>query len=333
MNTALPSGWRLSASGFNWTPEVVRAGRTAAAINVGIVADDIASVIEVEAGQLWRSFPTPDVAEIDAFRAALDAVGGSVSIVGVSLDDWGSLTTRRTDAQRLEFLEPQLRAASRLGAEGVRLPIGQAGPHLLALVQPLLHELDLTLFEEIQGQQRPEGAAQAAAIESIAALDDPRIRLLIDISMLMPALPESYLRRLHAGGVSASLIELLSSDWRSPDTHDAVLGQLRSGAVPGPVHTLFMNLIIRFGRSNPEELRSILPLTGAIHLKFWDLDDTDGRLTAPMSSLATELVAAGFTGTLCSEWGGHEWLDDDPAEMTRSHLALARAALGEGAAR
>ncbi len=29
-----------------------------------------------------------------------------------------------------------------------------------------------------------------------------------------------------------------------------------------------------------------------------------------------ELLAAGFAGTLCSEWGGHAWLDDDPAVMT-----------------
>jgi hypothetical protein len=73
-------------------------------------------------------------------------------------------------------------------------------------------------------------------------------------------------------------------------------------------------------------------LVGAIHLKFWDLEDADGRVSAPLRSVGAELARAGFSGTLCSEWGGHEWLDDDPTEITRAHLALARSALAQGAA-
>ena len=58
-----------------------------------------------------------------------------------------------------------------------------------------------------------------------------------------------------------------------------------------------------------EQLRDILPLVGAFHLKFWDLDDTDGRVSSPIRDLGAELTGADFTGTLCSEWGGHEMLD------------------------
>ena len=76
-----------------------------------------------------------------------------------------------------------------------------------------------------------------------------------------------------------------------------------------------------------------LPLVGAFHLKFWDLDDTDGRVSAPIRDLGALLAPSAFTGTLCSEWGGHEWLvEADAADMTRRHLALARRALADGAA-
>ena len=79
-------------------------------------------------------------------------------------------------------------------------------------------------------------------------------------------------------------------------------------------------------------VRDILPLVGAFHLKFWDLDDADGRVSAPIRDLGAELAGADFAGTLCSEWGGHEWLADaDAADMTRRHLALARRALAHGA--
>lgn len=329
--TVLPAGWTLAASGFNWTPDVIRAERSAEDIAVGIVQSGVASVIEIEPGQLWRSFPAPAEADVDALRAHLSDAGGTVSIVGGSLDDWTDATTRRTDDERLAFLEPQLRAAHRVGATGLRLPIGQAGTPLLRRVQPLLDDLDLVLYEEIQGQQTPDSPAAAAAIDAIGELDDPRVRLLVDISMLMPALPDTYLDELTAGGIPTELTDRLAHAWRDPATHAAVIDLLRSGGVPPQVHTSYMNLLVRFGRSDAADLRGILPLVGAFHLKFWDLDDTDGRVSAPIRDLGALLARTGFRGTLCSEWGGHEWLDDaDAADMTRRHLALARAALADG---
>ncbi|MGR0219984.1 hypothetical protein [Agromyces sp. ZXT2-6] len=329
----LPTGWTLAASAFNWTPEVVRAEQPAADIAVGVVRDGVASVIEIEPGQMWRSFPVPAGDEVDAFRTALDAAGGTVSIAGASLDDWTPDRRRRDDDDRLAFLLPQLHAAQRVGASGVRLPIGQAGPALLARVLPVLHELDLVLYEEAQGRQTPDDPETARALDAIAALDDPHVRVLVDCSMLMPALPVTYLDALEAAGLDRSLIDRLAAGWHDPATVGLLMSTLRAGAVPPHAHALFMDMLVRFGRSDAAVLRDILPLVGAFHLKFWDLDDADGRITQPIRDLGTVLAGSDFTGTLCSEWGGHEWLDADAADMTRRHLALASDSLAEGAAR
>lgn len=318
----------IGASAFNWTPEVIRAERAATSIAVDIVADRVSPVIEIEPGQLWRSFPVTLTDEAALLRDRLAAAGGRVSIVGASLDEWMSPTRRRTEEERLEFLAPQLHAAHALGAVGLRLPIGQAGPGLLRRLQPLLHELDLVLFEEAQGSQTPDSPSSAGAYEVIAELDDPHVRLLIDISMLMPAVPVSYLDELERGGVPGSLIERVRDDWRDPATLPAIVDVLRSGGVPGPVHTLYMDMIVRFGRSSVDAIRPVLPLVGGFHLKFWDLEDADGRVWQPVRDLGAVLATTGFDGVLTSEWGGHEWLDSDPAQMTRDHIAGAREALG-----
>ena len=336
MTPELPTAWTLAASAFNWTPDVIRAERAAPEIAVGIVTEGIAPVIELEPGQLWRSFPDSADAEVDALRRDLDAAGGSVSIVGASLDDWLGPGLRRDEEERLAFVLPQLHAARRVGASGVRLPIGQAGEALLRRLLPTLHELDLVLYEEIQGQQTPDSSTTAAAIQVIAGVDDPRVRLLVDISMLMPALPTTYLEQLARADLPQDLLTRLADDWRDPATTGAVVELLRSGAVPPAIHTLYMNLLVRFGRSRATDLHDVLPLVGAFHLKFWDLDDADGRVSAPIRDLGTLLARSGsglgFAGTLCSEWGGHEWLADaDAADMTRRHLTLARTALAEGA--
>jgi hypothetical protein len=328
MASEIPSGWTFCASSFNWTPDIIAARRTAQDIVTGI-ADSVVKTVELEPGLVWRSFPAPQNDEVDGLREALAAKGASISIVGASLDDFTSPTDRRSLQQRLDFLVPQIHAAHRVGARGVRLPIGQAGTELLTRLQPLLHELDLVLYEEIQGQQAPGSPAVEPALEAIAALGDDHVRVLVDISMLMPALPVTYLEELRQGGVSPDLSARLQNDWRDPATHDAVTALLRSGNVPPRIHTLFMNLIIRFGRSDAADLQGILPLVGAFHLKFWDLDDDGGRVSQPLRDLGALLRRNGFSGTLTSEWGGHEWLQDDPTDMTRRHLALAEAALVE----
>ncbi|MGW9112203.1 hypothetical protein [Microbacterium sp. NPDC055683] len=319
-----PSVWRLAASAFNWTPEVIRAGRDAADIAAGIVADGTASEIELELGQSLRSFPALAGDEAARLGRRIRDAGGRVSVVGASIDDWAAPSRRRSEDERLAFLLPQLRAAHALGAEGVRLPIGQAGEALLRRLLPMLHELDLVLYEEVQGHQTP--AREEAAIDAVARIDDAHVRLLVDISMLMPALPVTYLERMTA--LPADLRARLRDAWRDPATHGAVLAALRAGDVPPDLHTMFMNLLVRFGRSEASELRPVLPLVGAFHLKFWDLDDDGGRVSRPIRDLGDLLRGTGFAGSLCSEWGGHEWLDDDPTAMTRAHLALAREALG-----
>lgn len=323
---SLPDGWTLSASAFNLTPEVIRAERSAPDLALTLVERGLAREIEVELGQMWRGFPDPSATDAATFRDRLDTAGGRVSIVGVSIDEFDR-GRRRTDAERRAFLEPQLRAAAATGATGVRLPIGQAGA-LLGTLLPLLDELDLVLYEEAQGHETP--AARPSAYDRIGELDSPRVRLLLDISMLMPALPVTYLERLERGGVPAEMVRRLRDEWRDPSTQDAVVDLLRTGGVPGPVHTLYMNLLVRFGRSEASDLASVLPLIGAAHLKFWDLDDADGRVSQPIRSFGAALRGAKFTGTLCSEWGGQEWLDGDPWQITAAHLALAREALAGG---
>ncbi|MFJ4036700.1 restriction endonuclease subunit R [Microbacterium sp. NPDC090007] len=321
-----PRDRTLSASAFNLTPEVIRAERTAPDLALTLVERGIAPAIEIELGQMWRGFPAPAASETQEFRDRLAAAGGRVSIVGVSIDEFDR-GRRRTDAERRAFLDPQLRAAAAVGAAGVRLPLGQAGALLGDLV-PLLEDLDLVLYEEAQGHETP--ATRPDDYDRIAALDTPHVRLLLDISMLMPALPVTFVERLERGGIPADLVRRLRDEWRDPATQGAVVDLLHDGRVPGPVHTLYMNLLVRFGRAQVADLASVLPLLGAVHLKFWDLDDADGRVSEPIRAVGEALGRQGFTGTLCSEWGGHEWLDDDPWEMTSRHLALAGALLASG---
>ncbi len=319
---------RFSVSSFNWTPDIRAARRSPRDVVTGIVDAGVATVLEIEDGQCFRSFPSLEPDEVGAMREALDARGASVSVLGINLDEFVSVTRRREPADQLSFLEPQLRAARDLCAGGVRLPLAQAGPGLLNRLLPLLHELDLVLYQEIQGPQSPYAPPYADAIDDLVARDDPRLRLVLDTSMAMPAVPVTYLERLRACGVPGDLVDRIDLEWPSPATTAAMRESLAQGRIPPPATALAMTLLVRFGRSEIADLAGILPLVGAVHLKFWDLVDDGGRVTRPLRDLAVALAEVGFAGTLCSEWGGHDWLAGrvDATNVTRQHLALARAA-------
>lgn len=319
------TGWAPAASSFSWAPEVLRAERTPREIAVAMAG--LAPLLELEAGQCFRSFPAMAEHEVQRMREALDATGARVGVLGLGLDDHLTLRTRRTLEERMAFLAPQLRAAGILGARGVRLPLGQAGPALLERMLPLLEEHDLVLLEEIQGAQDPADPPVAEALAEIASRDPARIRLLLDTSMVMPAPPVSYLDVLERAGAGGATVRAAAESWSDPAGRQILRRHLAEGRVPPPVVPLCMTLLVRFGTRTVDDLEPLLPLLGAVHLKFWDLEDEDGRVSAPLRALGAALRRHRFSGPLCSEWGGHDWLAEDPATMTAAHLRLAGTAM------
>ena len=191
---------------------------------------------------------------------------------------------------------------------------------------PLLEEYDLVLLEEIQGTQDPEDSPVAEAIAEIASRDRA-LRVLLDTSMTMPAPPVTYLDALERAGADGTTVRAAAESWSDPAGRRLLRQQLAENRVPPSVVPLCMTLLVRFGTRTVEDLEALLPLVGAVHLKFWDLEDDDGRVRAPLRALGAALRRHGFSGTLCSEWGGHDWLAEDAAAMTAAHLRLAGSAL------
>ena len=316
--------WVLAASSFNWTRDILRAFESPLDIVAGTVETQVCPVLEIEAGQCFRSFPSMDPHEVGQMRHSVEAAGARVSIVGLGLDDWLTPTERRTERERAAYLTPQLRAAKQLGAFGVRLPFGQPSRPLLVELLPLLHELDLVLYQEIQGSQGPGTAGYDDAMDTLDSLDDSRLGIVLDTSMVTPRLPMSYLEALGRADLPAGLLERVTTEWGSPETTAAVRDCLAAGQVPPHAMALYMTMVFRFGTWTVGDLEPFLPHVGAVQLKFWDLDDADGRVTRPIAELGVALDRHGFAGTLCSEWGGHDWWDGPEAatEMTLKHLDL-----------
>jgi hypothetical protein len=281
--------------------------------------------IEIDAPQHFRSYPAfDDAAELDRTREVLERYSARLTVLGCYHDASPAPGVFRDHTESVDLLERQIRAARRLGAWGVRLGLGYAPEPVLTALVPVLEETGMIWVEEVQGPCRPDGEQLHRRLELVERLATDRVRFLLDLSLCMPALPTSYVAALQRADAPPALIDRLLEAWNAAD-HAAVSALLRPelDRADSALASLYVTPLTRFGCTTVADWRWFLPNVAAVHLKYWDLDDAAGAVSTPIRELRAALADAGFTGTFCSEWGGHEWMPDaDPIAMTLGHRRL-----------
>jgi hypothetical protein len=82
------------------------------------------------------------------------------------------------------------------------------------------------------------------------------------------------------------------------------------------------------GHAHPTDYDEYLPYIECVHLKYWELVDSEGEISTPTKALIDFLRRKNYTGFYISEYGGHEWASVDEIsalEMTAGHRALVEA--------
>jgi hypothetical protein len=314
---------------FSFTGTLLKARQGPDAILAAVLDAGLSRRLEIDAPQHFRSYPALDGAELDRTREILERYGARLNVLGCYHDASPAPGVFLSYSQSVARLERQIRAARRLGAWGVRVGLGFVPEPVLTALVPVLEANDIVWVEEVQGPCRPDSEQLLRRLDLVEHLASGHVRFLIDLSLCMPRLPTSYVAALHRYGAAPALVDRLQEAWNGAD-HDAVTALLRAelaGSVSTQLASLFVAPLTRFGCGTVADWRWFLPNVAAVHLKYWDLDDSDGAVSTPIRDLRSALADIGFPGTFCSEWGGHEWLPDaDPLAMTLGHRRLFDAA-------
>jgi hypothetical protein len=228
--------------------------------------------------------------------------------------------------QCVEQLERQIRAAQRLSAWGVRVGLGLVPEPVLTALVPTLEAAGIVWVEEVQGSWRPDAEGLHRRLGLVTRLASEHVRFLFDLSLCMPGLPTSYVEALLHHGAAPVLVDRLQQAWGGggkPREISALLAPAVAAAQSPALASLFVTALTRFGRTTVADWQWFLPHVAAVHLKYWDLDDRNGVILTPIRDLRSALADIGFTGTFCSEWGGHEWMSGvDPVAMTAGHRRM-----------
>ena len=330
---AVDAEWAVTL--FSFTPQIVAAERTPDEVLADVVAAGLGSTIEVDAPQHFRSYPSLDGADTEAFAALVSRLGVRLSLLGV-YDDAGLRSDRPfTLEESADYVGRQIEAAAAMGFAGARIAFG-VRPELLERLAEHAEAHGITVLQEAQGNLRPDSPTFERQWDAIDRIGSDLLGFVLDLSACMPALPVTYLDLLEREGVPRDAVGYLAGQW-GVAPHDEVRAgtEERLNRVllsPAARDALFMAWT-RFGSSRVAGWRDALPRVGAVHLKFWDLEDDDRRVSQPLTDLRALLAASSYRGVVTSEWGGHAWLGSDPVEMTRRHRQLyERAGAGLGPA-
>jgi hypothetical protein len=113
--------------------------------------------------------------------------------------------------------------------------------------------------------------------------------------------------------VPEDLIERVAVAFPAHRVAPEVAPRLADPALSPAARSLLITAMIRFGARAPDQWLRHARWIASVHLKWWDLESAAADLAGGVGVLLDGLVADGFTGTVCSEWGGHEW---EPLEVS-----------------
>lgn len=316
---------------FSFTNELHERTRSADALLREVAAQHIAGAVEVDAAQHFRTFPAISVEEVAAFRRTMDDTGMTPTMMGGYVDIRLDQRGPRDADEQLEFLRQQVAAAGAMGFFGVRVGLGAVPPELSERLLPDLERHGVSLLSEVQAGAQPDAPAIDRAREQRARLHTDRLGFVFDSSLVMPILPTTWKRALRDDRVPEHVITLAERLWRDRDAHGwpVIAETITPLGLPSAAVRRLEMPFRRFGHTTVADWDDLLDEVTSVHLKYWDLEDTDGALSRQAAEIKAALRAHGYTGYVCSEWGGHDWLEPDIASafaMTRGHRELFDAA-------
>lgn len=315
----------LGTTLFSLTPDW-RRGDDATSILERVGDAGCGPALEVIGHQAWRGFPAVSADDERAFRDAVDRLALQPVALGVYPHPFRRPGPPESIDEMAADLTAQMETARRLGFPIVRTHLG-LDPALIRRAAAEADRLEVVLTFEVQGVATPDAPAVMDVVDLQAETGSPYVGLTMDFSVTSRSLPGVLDTALRRNGLAEDAIAEVHRIWGE----DLPIGR-RIGAALGlvaghpqehPLTVLVAGVLGRCGRTEPAEWAHVLPVVHHAHAKIWDPDVEAVR--EPHGAWLAALDAAGYSGAVVSEWGGHEMLDRidaDALTVTRDHLAL-----------
>ncbi|MEL0252652.1 MAG: TIM barrel protein [Novosphingobium sp.] len=286
--------------------------------------------VEVIGYQSFRGFPDLDDATADSFIARMAELGLRPSCLGINADQEIRRGRVASEDEMVAYHEPQMRLAARLGFPVVRYQYG-AGPNVIRRLASLAEDLGVKLGLELHAPQHANHPEVMAYREMYAQVNSPALGWIPDFSSTAARVPPSYLESLRQRGVPEDLITLAVEIWNGKGDAQARMMDYRARAeagnwAPQDIGALLL-IFPMFGNADPASWNELMDAVVHIHGKFWGFDADGNEEAIDYGAILPLFRAAGYEGTMSSEWEGHLYSDANAFDLVERHQAMCRAIL------
>jgi sugar phosphate isomerase/epimerase len=335
MNQPVQAGPKLGATLFAFTNpyHARRMGfedllRKVAALGIG-------PGVEVIGFSSIRNFPTVTDDFAARFKALVEELGLQPTSLAINADAALRRGTRMDDETMARYLEPQIRAAAKLGFPVVRSQFG-ATPEATRMLVPLLESLNIKLGPEVHAPLGPSSPPVLAYREMYDKVNSPLLGFVPDFGTNARDVPPGYVDLLRRKAGDEEAVQLALSIWRGPG--DAFWKREefnRQAAARGTASGTASALSVVFSMltSNaPESWSSIMSQIIHVHGKFYEFDASGEETAIPCRDLMRVFTKGGYRGWISAEWEGHMYSQEDGFDQVVQFQKLCRRYIAEALA-
>ena len=291
--------------------------------------------IEVIGFSSIRNFPVVSDDFAARFKALVAELGLQPTSLAINADTALKRGTRMDDEAMARYLEPQIRAAAKMGFPVVRSQFG-ATPETTRMLVPLLESLNIKLGPEVHAPLGPDSPPVMAYREMYDKVNSPLLGFVPDFGTNARDVPPGYVDLLRRKAGDEEAVQLALSIWRGPGNafwkrEEFNRQAAERGTAPGTASAL--SVVFSMLTSNPPA--SWLPIMSQIihvHGKFYEFDDTGEETAIPVRELMRVFTQGGYTGWISAEWEGHMYSQEDGFDHVVQFQKLCRRYIAEALA-
>lgn len=286
----------------------------------------LGSGIEIIGFQSFKGFPFVTEQDIAETKRLME----KYAFEPVCLDSNTDIARRRdrlmTEDETVEYLEPQILAAQRLGFPVLRIQM-TTKPGVLRRLAPIAEKAQVKLGMELHTPYQVDHPAVLAVRELYDELKSPYLGFVPDFGTSMRAIPDALLYSFKEAGVKDEWIAITKEIWYKDVPPPAKFAELHErvaplGATPPQIGRLNMAFSMN-GRQPVEKWREIVPQTVHLHGKFYGFDKNGEEPSIDYAAILKVFHEGGYDGFISSEYEGSAFTDEFSAfDMVEKHHML-----------
>ena len=328
MSTPLKQKFKLGTTLFSFTNEFWSREFSFDQLVQKVGELGIGPGLEVIGFQSIRGFPNVSDDFAARFRDLVAQYKLEPTSLAINADVWARrggapLSTDETVA----YLDPQIRAAAKLGFPVVRSQLA-ATPDVVERLLPLVEKLGVRMGPELHAPWTIDAPVITAYRELYARLRSPLLGFIPDFGSCAKAWPAPYLRQLREAGIPPALLDLALEVWNGEGDTQWKRDEFARRAAAAKYEPAFISrlgvLFSMLIKQDPRVWMEIMPQIIHVHCKFYDFDAEGNETTVPYDKLLPMFVEGGYSGYMSSEWEGHMYSRGSGIEAVQKHHALSK---------